>query len=247
MKIIDNAKIAQSVWDSFAKNKSNRRIQRFFHLRPTNSGITIVTTLDGYEMRGIVKHSGEELANALSEIADYYPILVSLNDIKKNEKMKNLGFPKRERTLDSALEEFIQATMIDTMSEDSGLAKVLGVQNMQFITSELIFEKGHHRVDIVGFDGIDLYFFELKRGRTLKIAQVSDYVKYYSEAKNNITLKELLETYPINPIKHFQSIKGVMVMKYAENSESRYKWVDEQKKHNIDILFYRHSFSYKRF
>lgn len=61
MKIIENAEIARVAWDEFIKDESNKRILRFFHLRPTNSGVTIVTTLDGYEMRGIVKHSKEEL------------------------------------------------------------------------------------------------------------------------------------------------------------------------------------------
>ena len=158
--------------------------------------------------------------------------------------MKEIGFAKKPKEKDVAIEEDIQALMIRSMSRDENLRIRLEAKNkIQFVASELIFEKGKNRVDVVGFDGIDLYFFELKKGRTTKVDQVKRYVDYYSEPANLNILKTLLKTYPINPVDRFEAIKGIMVMQYAVNSDAN--WNDLAKKHRINIMFLEKSLSYR--
>ena len=41
MKIINNAEEASKVWNSLEEEEKNK-IQKYFHLRPTNGGVTIV-------------------------------------------------------------------------------------------------------------------------------------------------------------------------------------------------------------
>ena len=247
--IIQYAMMASRVWDRFAKGK-NALITRFFHLRPTNSGVTVISTLPGYEMRGVVNIKDEpNLLRILSNIAEDYKRITSLDETLKIEIMENdLEFscrPKEKK--DNKLEEKIQALMINTMGRDRNLAAKLGAKNsfIHFVASELIFKQGNNRVDIVGFDGQDLYFFELKKDRTTKVDQVKRYVDYYSNAPQIDTLKELLRNYPINPVADFRSIKGVMVMEDAENSTGKDKWKSLAAKNKVDILFYAAALEYK--
>ena len=136
--------------------------------------------------------------------------------------------------------------MIRKMSNDDDLMKKLKAKNnIKFIASELIFEQGNYRVDIVGYDGIDLYLFELKKGRTTKVDQVKKYVDYYSEPDKRKTLEDLLSNYPISPVKSFDKIKGVMIMQYAENSYYSKKWCEFEKKNTIKILFFEKYLAYK--
>ena len=245
LKIIENAKTAKSIWDSFDRADE---INRYFHLRPTNSGVTIVTTLDGYEMRGRIEKNSEGLIGALNDIADKYKILVSLNDEKRKEAMGKLNFAKRRRrgaAKGFPLEEVVQATMINTMSDDYNLAKALNAQKVEFVASEVILKKGNHRVDIVGFDRTTkiLYLFELKKDRTRKVEQVMDYVQHYERKEIREELGNLLKAYTINVVDEIKKIRGVMVMKHAENSGLE-KWRKLKEEKNIKILFYRPSLAY---
>lgn len=245
LDIIENAAIAKTIWNSFSRADE---IIKYFHLRPTNSGFTIVTTLSGYEMRGRSETSKEGLIKALEEISDKYRVLVSIDEKKRKKAMKDLGFKKRvKRGIGHGidLEEVIQATMINTMSDDHNLAKALGVQKVEFIASEVILKKG--RVDIIGFDrgAKILYLFELKKGRTLKVEQALNYVKHYESKEVRGELENLLQVYPINAVDEINKIKGVMVMKYAGNSDCS-KWEEIKEKTGIDILFYEPSLSYSK-
>lgn len=248
-RIIDNAEMAKSVWDNFTNEANNKKIERFFHLRPTNSGVTIVSTLNGYEMRGIRKNSHDNLRNTLEQILDKYDVLVSIDDTKKEKAMEDLKFGKRgsrNNQTGASLEEVAQAVMINTMSDNTDLAKLFSVEKIKFIASELILEKGPHRVDIIGVDEKTktLYLFELKKGRTHRANQLSDYVGYYNKKRD--VLEKLLKTYPINSVDKFERIQGVMVMKYAENSFYQDKWKKDKEYYKIEILFYEHSLSYKK-
>jgi len=241
------APIAKQAWQDFVKARDNRqRICNYFHLRPTNKGITVVTTLNNYEMRGVrgIKNA-ENLIALLEKIDKNYEVLTSLNnEKKKKEIMKDLGFPQRRKANDSKSEEKIQATMINTMSKDKNLRGKLGAKDyIRFIASELIFEQGKHRVDIVGFDGKTIYFFELKKGRTLKAKQLYDYVNYYNNKR--VILEKLLKTYPINSVDSFKHIQGVMVMEYADNSVELKAWQELAKESGIRIVFYKPSLTYE--
>ena len=247
--IVEYAKMAKAAWEKFSKD-GNSQIGRFFHLRPTNSGVSIISTLPGYEMRGIVNIRDEEsLLAVLSRISREYKRITSLDEDLKIKIMGNdLKFSCRpQEKKDNKLEEKIQALMINTMGRDRNLAEKLGAKSkfIHFIASELIFEQGHNRVDIVGYDGQDLYFFELKKDRTTKIEQVKDYVEYYTRAPQVDTLSELLKNYPIHSVDSFGSIKGVMVMEDAENSTGKEKWKSLGAKNKVDILFYAPSLEYK--
>ena len=142
MKIIRYAKMASEAWGSFIKADSKRkRICNHFHLRPTNSGVTIISTLNSYEMRGTtgIKEK-ERLSFILEKINRNYEVLTSLNEKKKNKAMEDLGFPQRKKIKDRNLEEKIQATMINTMGRDRNLKGKLGSRNnILFVASELIF------------------------------------------------------------------------------------------------------------
>jgi hypothetical protein len=245
MEIIRYAKMAAELWNNLPQ-ENKVSLRRHFHLRPTNSGITIVSTLPFFPMRGLKNIKNEnKLSNKLNEIHDNIKKICSIDGKTAINILEKVGFKNRENTKDKSIEEDIQALMIRSMSKDENLRIKLKANNkIQFIASELIFEKGKNRVDIVGFDGIDLFLFELKKGRTTKVDQVKRYVDYYSESKNLAILQELLKNYPINPVEKFQTIKGVMVMQYAENSDKN-MWNKLAADNSINILFFEKSLSYR--
>lgn len=240
-------KYAQIATDSFNKMSKEERqsINRHFHLRPTNTGITIVSTIPFFPMRGITNIKNEKiLTKKFNEIHKNLKKISSIDENKVTDILQKIGFSKRLSTNKNDLEEDIQALMIRNMSSDDNLRIKLGAKNkIQFIASELIFENGKNRVDVVGFDGIDIHFFELKKGRTTKVDQVKRYVDYYSKPKNLDTLQKLLKIYPINPVRKFESIKGTMVMQFAENSDKE-QWDQLALKYSINILFFEKSLSY---
>ena len=245
MEIIGYAQMAADLWNTIPQEKKDS-LRRHFHLRPTNSGITIVSTLPFSPMRGLTDIKNKnDLLNKLNQIHDNIKKICSVNEGEASTILEEIGFSKRNVKKEQYIEEDIQALMIRSMSKDENLRIKLKAKNkIQFIASELIFEGGKNRVDVVGFDGVDLYLFELKKGRTTKVDQVKRYVDYYSDSKNLIILQELLKTYPINPVEKFQTIKGVMVMQYAENSDKN-MWNKLATDNSIKILFFEKSLSYR--
>jgi hypothetical protein len=95
----------------------------------------------------------------------------------------------------------------------------------------------------VGFDGKDLYLFELKKGRTTKVDQVAKYVRTYSEDLERT--RTIMSHYPINPVKEFSDIKGVMVMQYSNNSFRTPKWKILAEEHQVQIIFFEKYLSFK--
>ncbi len=241
--ILQNAKIATAVWNGLDKDQ-REELHKYFHLRPTNSGITIITTLPFSPMRGLVEKNDVNLRKKLDDIYKELPILYSTEEGKAKECLNVLGFKLREQDTDS-LEEAVQALMIRNMSTDSSLQKRLGAkEKIRFIASEFIFEQGNNRVDIIGYDGTDLYLFELKKDRTTKVEQVRKYVDYYN--KNRALLVDILRDYPINPVKSpVNDLRGVMVMQFAERSAGKTCWDDLKKEHGVDIVFYEKYLAFK--
>ncbi len=235
MKIIDNAVIANKVCGSLSKIDVNE-LKKYFHLRPTNSGITIVSTLPFAPMRGFIVTSKEALEAKLKEILLKVDKLYSQDEAIVKATMKELGFKSRQ-TDSNLLEEKCQARMINSMSADKFLKEKLNTkENIQFIASEFIFEQGKHKVDIIGFDGNDLFLFELKKGRTTKVDQVTKYVDYYSTEEKGDILKSILKVYPCNSIQKFNEIRGVMIMEFHPNTP--HNWQKLAKDNSIDILFF---------
>jgi|AntAceMinimDraft_17_1070374.scaffolds.fasta_scaffold01571_8 hypothetical protein len=244
MDIIKNAKTATNVWNKLDSDKQ-KKLKKHFHLRPTNSGITIVSTLPFLPMRGINVKSKKNLGIKLNELYNDYEIIVGVDENKaENHLISTYQFKQRNKTKYNigSIEEDMQTLIINSMINNELNLSITLNKKIMFITSELIIVKGKHRVDIVGFDGEDLYFFEIKKDRTTKVEQVSDYVSHYKSIRYK--LEDLLKNYPINPISKFIDIKGVVVMRYSENSVKQYDWKALEKQHNIKILFYKPSISF---
>ena len=244
-EILRYAEVASEAWMNLSI-KDQETVKKYFHLRPTKSGVTLVTTLPFLAMRGKEKlETAIEIGNLLKTIIARYGEITQDDDEKaKKIVLEILKIRKGARDHEKDLEYDIQARMINHMSKDANLARVLGSdKEIKFIASELIFEQGPNRVDVVGFNGKTLYFFELKKDRTTKVEQVKEYVNYY---RNSELLKQLLSKYPINPVKEFQEIKGVMVMRHAEGSAKDKKWKSLAEKNQISIVFYSDSFSFEK-
>jgi pyruvate/oxaloacetate carboxyltransferase len=172
--IVENAIVAKKAWESL-DNEIQNKLKKYFHIRPTQSGMTVVSVLPGFEMRGCELKTKKELEEKLNKINKNFKKICS--DKKSEEILIELGFKKRSKK-ENLLEENVQSVMIRSMSSDDNLKDKLGCKNrIKFIASELIFEKGKHRADVVGYDGESLFLFELKKGRTTKVDQVSNYVK----------------------------------------------------------------------
>jgi len=243
MKISEISQMANSVWNSYSSVQQSS-LSEFFHLRPTNSGVTVVSTLPFMPMRGINNIKSENsLINLLDSILNIKnDILPKDENLAKKEFMK-LGF--KERTIKSIKEEDYQAKFINIMNCNDGLKKILNTPSLiQFVASEFIYEIGKNKIDIVGFDGSDLYLFEFKNIRTTNVEQLVNYVNYFSLETNQIIIKKILSNYPIYPVKEFRNIKGVMTMPYAKNSFSYNDWNSIGNKNGIEIIFFDESMNF---
>ena len=244
-RIIENAKKATELWEKLKKEDQNK-LEKYFHLRPTQSGITIVSTLSFLPMRGLVVTSNR-LSAALNFLTKNYQRITKTDedDAKKFLINKNNAFFFKSRSGTSILEEDVQSTMINTMSDDSNLSTKLNRSSkIKFVASELRFQQGKHKVDIIGYDKEDLYLFELKRARTSKMEQLTNYLEYYNN-KHLGFLRDLLKNYPINPVKDFNQIKGCMIMQYCEDKKTRDDLKNKAKSLKINLLFFNSSLSYK--
>lgn len=245
MKIIYYAKIASAAWEDLSEKKRSK-FKEFFHLRPTNTGITIVSVLPEAPMRGCtgLKTKGD-LSQKLESIYRNYNKLVSVDDSKVKDTLVDLGFKiRKEKQINCIMEEDIQANIIRNMSKDDNLRDLLDAERrVSFVASEFIFEQGKNRLDIIGFDGDELYLFEVKKDRTTKEEQLKDYVDYY-KGKASI-LKEILKNYPMNKVSDFNGIKGVMVMGYAENSNCPGIRERLEEEFGLKTIFYEISLRYR--
>jgi hypothetical protein len=120
---------------------------------------------------------------------------------------------------------------------------------IRFVASEFIFEQGNNRIDIIGYDGETVYFFELKKDRTTKVDQVRNYVDYYTSPDNIETFVNVLRNYPITPIPNLPDapvVRGVMVMRDAAGSRNNPMWGQLATAHNVDILFFQESITFQK-
>lgn len=243
--IINNARTASEAWAKLSKAHQDK-LKKYFHLRPTQSGITIVSTMSFLPMRGLTAKP-VQIDEALNFLIKNFNKYTQVDQDKAKDFLVNeeCQFYFKSRSGASVLEENIQALMINTMSEDKNLSRALDLtNNIQFIASELRFEMKAQRIDIVGYDSDDLYIFELKKARTSKISQLQSYIAYYNDPIIREFLSELLENYPIYPVKAFNNIIGCMVMGYCENANARKKLIDQAKPHKV--LFYEPSIKYAK-
>jgi hypothetical protein len=240
MKIIENAKISISIWNKI-EHKDKDKFSRYFHIRPTNGGFTIVSVNSCLPMRGIHPKTPKDLESNIILLLNNLKKITGVDTEAAKKYLLKLGFEEKPNA-GNPQEDEIQAKIIRTMNDNDNLCRIIGVNKIKFVTSELILEQKKTRIDIVGLANNKLLLFEIKRGRTEKTEQLYDYIVYYN--KNIDKLKYLLSVYPINSVPSFDKIEGIMVMKFAENS-SREKWQKSENKHNIKIIFFEDSYIFR--
>lgn len=221
--LLENTKEAKKQWEEFARTHEHvDDFKKRFHLRPTGSGVTIVTTIPEKPMRG--KKVGK--TTVMKCLDKLYSITMSnMAEIKKLELLTQLQFEERKQDSSKKREEFYQAKMIAEMAENQSLKDFLKVDELIFIASEFILhdqsdKSNRERIDIIGYDGKNrLFFFELKDPINPKgdpLEQVSKYVDKYGGAKREEVL-ELLGEYPIHAVSSNDiTIEGCAVYGYGE-------------------------------
>jgi hypothetical protein len=237
-KMVENAQMASIVWSQIS-SENQAKIAKYFHLRPTNSGVTVVSTLSFLPMRGITVQSKKDLHIVLARIARDYKKIVGTNiKLAKSILIDDLGYKERS-DISKFREEDAQAIMIRTMEGHRDLLHSLNV-DVRFVASELILARKLGRIDIVGIAGETLYFFELKKDRTTDDKQLTGYKNSYTP--EDAELRELLANYPIHPVESFKKIECVMVMQFAENSNLA-QW-KKNEDNDFQILFYKKSLAF---
>jgi len=230
-KIAANAEKAKIVWNLYSHDE---KLKEILHLRPTKSGITIVSTLPCAPMRGL-EVNDIELAETLRIIAAKKATLLSANPENAKEILKNMKFKGRKN--DGFREENAQAMFIKGM-----ILKQEIYEGIHFVASELTLD-GDNRFDVLGYKDDVLYIFELKKDRTFDcIKQVSDYVNLVKQ--NNAAFLNVLSQYPHFSVSGFSSVQGVAVMKYAANATE--KLAEEAKEKGIRLWYYEESISIRK-
>lgn len=228
--ILENTKLAKEQWVKLKEeNKDFDDFEKKFHLRPTKSGVTIVSTLQEKPMRG--KKVGKTTVKKWLE--ELYTLVTSnKNQEEKLQILTQLGFKERKKSSNQKIEEAYQAKMISEMVDNKSLKEFLEVEEIVFIASEFIIHdqkdtSDRERIDIVAFDcNNKLFFFELKipNSKDDAIKQLNKYIKKYGEEKKQEML-EVLKEYPIHSVpKDNIEIEGYTIYGYGEKvniSESK--------------------------
>lgn len=240
-QVTDNSLISQEIFRSFLK-KINEPMSflKCFHLRPTSNGVTIVSTLPYAAMRGVsIKCS--ELGTKLDILSEHFNKLVGVDEYQAKQLLHDLGFQQRLRkykSIDFALEEDIQAHFIRGMLDNQAY-----YDGIQFVASELNLEDSN-RFDVIGIKDNCVYIFELKKGRTTAIfEQIGRYIEHFNQYGDEFS--SLIQSYPNLRLPNIKinEVKGIAVMRYAENSSST-KWESLIMQHQIDVWFYKEAISF---
>lgn len=236
-RVMANTRTAADQWNEFAAECEDvEAFKKAFHLRPkaNKDKTTIVSTLKHKPMRGVYT-KGTEIAKFLKDLynQELYKEGLDYNTIEARKAvLTEMGFKETSREKDKVRECKLQANMINAMSGDSALKSFLKVENLTFIASEFILSpksdqeknlKGH-KVDIVGYDGLNkIFFFELKTPENKEgnpVKQVSEYLEIYSSKRKEQTIA-VLSNYPINSIKTGDvEFHGYVVYGYSDNLDT---------------------------
>jgi len=223
---IEISKAAREALASF-KEKNPEKFKKFikwFHLRPGSGNVTIVTTHEERAMRGIkvgktrIESSAEFLADCIDtdgKTINWKKIAGKFNAEKGFEK--GTGNGNKEYPF--------QAKMINNLHDDKKLKKLIGVKNLFFIASEVVFSRGKEdrkKIDIVAHDGDGkVIFFEMKapaNERDKPVDQVNGYLELYGkDGTKNYIFEEMLKNYPQNPIEKITGYDGYGVIGYSDN------------------------------
>lgn len=224
------AKTAKKELEEF-KNENPDAYEKFiewFHLRPGSNKVTIVTTHHDRPMRGIyigrtkVKSAAEFLAGCITDnkTIDWDKIANTYNSGKgfaagggSNGKINgNKEYPH-------------QANMINDLHDNKKLKNLLGVKNLYFVASEVVFSRRNEKrkkIDVVAHDGEGkVFFFEMKAPDNKldnPVKQVKEYLEMYGKkGEKNKIFEEMLKCYPQNPIAKINEYVGYGIIGYSEN------------------------------
>lgn len=215
--MVNIGKIKQRALDSKRKfgdffKQEEHNFRASFHLRPTSSGVTIVSTLPVAPMRGI-NIQNDKLGEKLLEIRR---ILNETDNNKILELLRGAGF--NMRTSESNREENVQAALIRDM-----VLHPANYEDMFFVASEFdLFGYGENgketkRADVLAYKDSFLYNIELKNQRLTETAkQVNGYVKHIKD--NLDAYSDCLAEFPNCNIQGITDVKGIALVPYSERS-----------------------------
>jgi hypothetical protein len=214
--LIKNAEVASNALKEWTKYPNG---VPYFHLRPTSSGVTLMSTHPDKLFRGIEKIASSRGAEMLE---------IAANSVNKNKtdwdsvvyKKKTgevSGFKVRSQaSLDKKEEKenVIQAWMINELVKgNTELCKRFNADRLYFLGSEVILQEGTtsggQKIDIVAHDGKGrILFLELKNidNEEDGVEQVKGYLNTYSKNKD---FMEFLLNYPcLPPVNLVKSYEG---------------------------------------
>jgi len=231
-KIATNAKLAQEAWGDFAHNE---KMHECFHLRPTASGVTVISTLPYAAMRGISLNAAN-LKPMLNEILVNINVLLGVDDDKSLMLLDNWNFKRRKSS--GFMEENAQALFIQGM-----ILKQEMYEGIDFVASELVLADSSSRFDVVGYKNDTLYIFEMKKDRAIAgLAQTAEYAKLANDNKSHYL--EVLKNYPHCPVNDFSNVRSIAVMRYAANSAAQL--VNRAREAGVGLWFYERSIALRK-
>lgn len=214
--VLNNAKIAKEGWEEYNSKKENletvTKFKKFFHIRPTTSGYTIISTHRDKPMNGIFVNSSKAKVGAKEKTKLKLQEAISI--ISQNIKGENIDWNEMKFKQTGRVDDEyrFQAYFINEIIGNEQFKNILGVKELYFIGSEVILHEGvkgkRRKPDVLAHDGNGkVFFFELKRSgsKDNSIEQVNDYIKYYENDEN---YKELLLNYPMTEIKEIKEYIG---------------------------------------
>lgn len=203
--VLNNAKIAKEMWEEYSSKKENlenaKKFKKFFHIRPTTKGYTIVSTHKEKPMNGLKIESSTAKVGA--EERTKLKLQETINTILQRINGENINWNKMKFKQTGRVDDEyrFQAYFINEIISNEDFKKIIGVKELYFIGSEVILHEGNKgkrmKPDIVARDGNGkVFFFELKRtgSNDNPIEQVDKYIKHYEKDKQ---YEELILNYPM--------------------------------------------------
>ena len=198
--ILANAKKAKCI---LADMSGIHEKLKWFHIRPTATGVTLVSTHQDRMMRGIqgvaISKLGQLLATAASAVSDDGGIdwdTITYNKqcfIKRTTESKKRKNEKEFRHQAQFINEIINNSKV--------FSDELHVAELFFLGSEVIFQlettSDGQRIDVVAHDGNGkVLFFEFKSSDNAGDNPHEQVVGYIKKYRNNEDFQELLRQYP---------------------------------------------------
>ena len=245
-KMIQNAQNVSVVLERLdGELKNQSLLWKYFHLRPTSKGVTIVSHHPLAPMRGI-KRTASTLKDTLLGLDEH---LSALADDADGEKVYHVldHFKFKRRGNPNKLEENIQAAFIFGM-----ISHGPEYEGIQFLASELIIldknASKQNRFDVVGYKDHILYIFELKRGYDTEIYQQINRYRTHFESHCQ-EFKRLLAAYPrtacLEAVEKIEAVKYIAVMDEARLSSC--DWTEKTKTAGADLWLFRPGLTFHKF